>query len=140
MLPHHQEHVEDGYLGYVNVPVNLNILSTNNDAAAGFLSVECKSEGLTFLGLEKGVENGKVFDEMEVNVTSDGLIKCVGNTSDVSNEVTNDIYINLKFKRDNFDVSNQKPDTTFLKFAVENEDFSDSSENDATADVWNIIY
>lgn len=133
-------HVEDGYLGYVNVPVNLNILSTDNDAAAGFLSVECKSEGLTFLGLEDGVENGKVFDEMEVYVTSDGLIKCVGNTSDVSDKDTNDIYINLRFERNNFNESNQKPDTTFLKFAVENEDFCDSFENDTTADVWNIIY
>lgn len=133
-------HVEDGYLGYVNVPVNLNILSDNNGAAAGYLSVECKSEGLTFLGLEEGVENGKVFDEMEVNVTSDGIIKCVGNTENAKDKYTNDIYINLKFQRNNFDASNLKPDTAFIVFVVENEDFANNSENSATADVWNVIY
>ncbi len=133
-------HVEDGYLGYVNVPVNLNILSESNKAAAGILSVKCASQGLTFLGLEEGVENGKVFDEMEVNVANDGLIKCVGNTSDIADKSENDLYINLRFKRENFDASNPKPDTTFLKFVVGNEDFSNSSESYTTADVWNIIY
>ena len=133
-------HVEDGYLGYVNVPVNLNILSESNKAAAGFLTVKCESEGLTFLGLEKVVEYGKVFEEMAVNVTDDGTIKCVGNTSDATDKTENDIFINLKFSRDNFDASNPSPDTTFYEFTVGSEDFANRDEETTTADVWNIRY
>ena len=136
-------HVEDGYLGYVNVPINLNILSADKGAAAGLLSVKCKSEGLTFLGEEKGIEYGKVFDEMTVNVTSDGTIKCVGNTSDAKDKTSNDIYVNLKFQRNDFDADNYTPDKTFFEFTVEGEEFCNSGENLFTeneADVWNIKY
>lgn len=136
-------HVEDGYLGYVNVPVNLNILSADKGAAAGLLSVKCKSEGLTFLGEEKGIEYGKVFDEMAVNVTSDGTIKCVGNTIDAKDKTSNDIYVNLKFQRNDFDADNYTPDKTFFEFTVEGEEFCNSDEKLFTvneANVWNIKY
>ncbi len=135
-------HVEDGYKGYVNVPVNLNILSEDNKAAAGYLTVTCRTEGLTFLGVENGVEYGKVFDEMECNVV-DGIIKCVGNTSNVSDIKNNDIYINLKFQRDNFEVNNPTVDTTFYQFDVENEKFCSSGEDvidSNQSNVWNIKY
>lgn len=132
-------HVEDGYLGYVNVPVNLNILSKDNAAAAGILGVKCKSEDLTFLG-EENVEYGKVFDEMAVNVTGDGTIKCVGNTSDASDIADNDIFINLKFRRADFEAETYTPDTTFYEFSVTGEDFCNNAEQSITADVWNIKY
>ena len=132
-------HVEDGYLNYVNVPVNLNILSKDNAAAAGILSVK-SDDGLTFIGIEKGVERGKVFDEMEFNVLSDGTIKCVGNTSDISEKAAMDIYINLKFQRKDID-SDAPIANEFYTFTVGEEDFCDIDENPLKKDdVWNIIY
>lgn len=136
-------HVEDGYLGYVNVPVNLNILNANNGAAAGMLSVKSE-EGLTFLSAE--TEDGKVFDEMEFHVTEDSdgntIIKCVGNTSVVSEETEKkemDVYINLKFQREQ---TNDAPEKgVFYKFSVTDEEFCDSQENFIEEDdVWNIMY
>lgn len=132
-------HVEDGYLGYVNVPVNLNILSSDNKAAAGYLEVACESEGLTFKGVETGVEYGKVFDEMEVYAAEDGTIRCVGNTNDVSNITEGDIYINLKFQRTT--VTDKPEKGVFYKFSVTDEEFCDSQENFIEEDdVWNIKY
>lgn len=135
-------HVEDGYKGYVNVPVNLNILNEDTVAAAGYLTITSRTEGLTFLGIENGVEYGKVFDEMECSIV-DGVIKCVGNTSDVSDIKNNDIYINLKFQRDNFDCNNPTVDTTFYRFNVENEKFCSSEEeviDSEKSNVWNVKY
>lgn len=136
-------HVEDGYLGYVNVPVNLNILSEDNGAAAGMLSVKSE-EGLTFLSAE--TEDGKVFDEMEFHVTEDAdgntIIKCVGNTSVVSEETEKkemDVYINLKFQRQQ--TSDAPAKGVFYKFSVTDEEFCDSQENFIEEDdVWNIKY
>lgn len=126
-------------IDYVNVPVNLNILSKNNKAAAGILSVK-SDDNLKFVGAEKGVECGKVFDEMEFNVLSDGTIKCVGNTSDISEKEEMDIYINLKFQRKDTD-SEAPIANEFYTFTVGGEEFCDKNEklleND---DVWNIIY
>lgn len=136
-------HVEDGYLGYVNVPVNLNILSETNGAAAGMLSVKSEN-GLTFLSAE--TEDGKVFDEMDFYETEDvegnTIIKCVGNTSVVSEETEKtekDVYINLKFQRTQ---TNDAPEKgVFYKFSVTDEEFCDSQENFIEdADVWNIKY
>lgn len=132
-------HVEDGYLGYVNVPVNLNILNANG-AAAGILSVK-SDDGLTFLGIEEGVECGKVFDEMEFNILSDGTtIKCVGNTSDIADKTGMDIYVNLKFLKE--DRSSDAPIADkFYTFSVTGEQFCDRTEELLDEqDVWNIKY
>lgn len=120
-------HVEDGYLGYVNVPINLNNLDASNGAAAGILSVK-SNDGLEFVGAEQG----KVFDEMAFNVLNDGTIKCVGNTSDISDKTTMDVYINLKFK---------KTEKQFYTFTVGDEDFVNKDEIALNKqDVWNVIY
>jgi len=88
-------HVEDSYKGYVNIPINLNVLSENDGATAGLLSVTAP-EGLTFVG----AECGKVFNEMTFNPLSDGrTVRCVGNTSDISNKTEMDVYANLKFQK-----------------------------------------
>ena len=131
-------HVEDGYLGYVNVPVNLNILSADNASSAGILSVK-SDDGLTFVGTDE-IECGKVFDEMEFNVLSDGTIKCAGNTSDISEKNEMDIYINLKFLRKDIDtdapIANE-----FYTFTVTGEDFCNEKEVFLEEmDVWNVIY
>lgn len=138
-------HVEDGYLHYVNVPVNLNILKDGTGAAAGRLSVKT-DDGLTFIGAEKGVECGKVFDEMEFNVSSDAdgktIIKCVGNTSDISEKDEMDVYINLKFKKADADVNNGKPIANkFYTFTVDEEEFCTAGEELLKKDnIWNVIY
>ena len=131
-------HVEDGYLGYVNVPINLNILSADNASSAGILSVK-SDDGLTFVGTDE-IECGKVFDEMEFNVLSDGTIKCAGNTSDISEKNEMDIYINLKFLRKDIDtdapIANE-----FYTFTVTGEDFCNGNEVFLEEmDVWNVIY
>lgn len=133
-------HVEDGYLGYVNVPVNLNMLTESNGAAAGVLSVKAPANsGLTFVGVEEGVEFGKVFDEMEFDVLSDGRIKCVGNTSDISNKTEMDVYINLKFQKEQTNDAPAKGE--FYTFTVDDEDFAKRDEADLEyQDVWNVIY
>lgn len=135
-------HVEDGYLGYVNVPVNLNILTANNGAAAGRLNVTAPAgSGLTFIGAEEGIEYGKIFNEMEFNVLSDGTIRCVGNTSDLSDKTEMDVYVNLKFQRTQ---TNDAPEKgVFYTFSVTGEDFCDAYENtftDEEDNVWNVIY
>lgn len=132
-------HVEDGYLHYVNVPVNLNVL-INNSAAAGILSVKAP-EGLEFLGAEKGVECGRAFEEMEVNVLSDGTIKCAGNTSNANDKTGMDIYINLKFKRAEDPKNDAPAKGEFLTFTVGDEDFANSKPTKLSEDdVWNVIY
>lgn len=133
-------HVEDGYLGYVNVPVNLNILSKDNGAAAGLLSVKYDENALEFLGVEDGVENGKVFDEIAVNKVSDGVIKCVGNTFDASDKTKNDIYINLKFKKLTEQTNDAPEKNKFYEFSVTGEDFCNNAEQSTAPDVWNIKY
>lgn len=131
-------HVEDGYLGYVNVPVNLNVLTAGTGAAAGILSVK-SDNNLTFIGAEKGIEVGKVFDEIGFNVLSDGTIKCVGNTSDASDKTGMDVYINLKFQRN--ETTDAPTKGIFYTFTVGDEDFANSNEDDLTnEDVWNVIY
>lgn len=133
-------HVEDGYLGYVNVPVNLNILSKDNGAAVGLLSVKYDKDALEFLGVEDGVENGKVFDEMAVNKVRDGVIKCVGYTSDALDITDDDIYINLRFKKLTEQTNDAPERNTFYVFSVTDEDFCNNDERSISSDVWNIKY
>lgn len=121
-------HVEDGYLNYVNVPVNVNAVN----AAAGMLNVE-SANGLEFVG----VEYGKLFDEMDSNVvTSDDkvIVKCVGNTSDASDKNGMDIYVNVRFKDTNTSAISK------YAFTVTNEEFCDSAKTISTPDVWNVKY
>ena len=132
-------HVEDGYLYYVNVPVNLNILNAENGAAAGRLNVT-SDDGLTFVGAEEGIEFGKVFDEMEFNVLDDGTIRCIGDTSDLTDKNEMDVYVNLRFKRTDAD-SDKPVAQNFYTFTVDEEDFSSADETLFEGeDVWNIIY
>lgn len=83
-------HVEDGYLGYVNVPVNL---MTGESIAAGVVKMQYQ-EGLTFVGFEEG----RLLKEMAVNYGEQGLIQMVGNAETANQEVYADgIYANLRF-------------------------------------------
>lgn len=84
-------HVEDGYLGYINVPVNL---LTGEDIAAGVVK-------MTYSGLEfVGFEAGRVLPVMMDNHGIDGVVRMVGNTKEVDMNTSADgIYANLRFKK-----------------------------------------
>lgn len=85
-------HVEDGYMGYVNVPINL---MTGEAIAAGIVKMQYQ-EGLTFVGFEEG----KLLKEMAVNYGTKGVIQMVGNAETVNQEIFADgIYANLRFKK-----------------------------------------
>ena len=69
---------------------SLSTAKTNGTVVAKFvpaqtLSVKCQK----WAGTTEDTEN----------VLSDGTIKCVGNTSNISDKAEMDVYINLKFKR-----------------------------------------
>ena len=91
-------HIEDEYLGYINVPINL---LGGEDIAAGAVKV-------TYSGAEAGslelvaFEKGRIFTSMECDYDDTGnTVKMVGNTDlTVGNYDENGetIYANLRFK------------------------------------------
>lgn len=133
-------HVEDGYLNYINVPVNINILNDENGAVAGMLNVKSEN-GLQLVD----VEYGRLFDEMDTNTVTDSegnvVVRCVGNTSTISQEAEKkemDIYVNLRFQGTAVEEPTQVPHYTFT---VTDEEFCDSNKNILQNDnVWNIKY
>lgn len=82
-------HIEDEYLDYISVPVNL---MTGEAIAAGV--VEMEYSGLTFVGFE----TGRLLKEMAANYATDGIVRMAGNAENEEQEVFADgIYANLRF-------------------------------------------
>ena len=108
-------HVEDGYMNYINVPINL---MTGEDIAAGIVK-------MTYKGLEYvGFEEGRLLTEMAVNAGTAGEINMAGNAENVDDKVSADgIYANLRFR---------KPATlpTEEDFTTTTSDFTDWTEED----------
>lgn len=133
-------HVEDGYLNYINVPVNVNILNAENGAVAGMLNVKSEN-GLQLID----VEYGTLFDEMDANTVTDSegniIVRCVGNTSTISESAEKkemDIYVNLRFQGEAMEEPTQVPHYTFT---VTDEEFCDSNKNILqNDDVWDVKY
>lgn len=110
-------HVEDGYNGYINVPINL---LTGEAIAAGVVK-------MTYSGLELvGVENGRLLTEMNEKLL-DGEIRVAGNADELNEKIYADgIYANIRFKKPNVD-----PNT--LTFGLkEDADFADWEEDGVT--------
>lgn len=86
-------HIEDDYLNYISVPVNL---LGGEKIAAG--AVNMTYTGDTALEMV-GFETGRIFADMSYNHTG-STIKMVGNTDKAVNEYNLDetIYANLRFK------------------------------------------
>lgn len=125
-------HIEDGYKGYVSVPVNLR---SAEQIAAGKVTVSYP-EGLTLA--EDKTEMNDVFKKNNMaiyNDTAKRTITIVGNAENVNTNVAaNGILANLRFT---------KGDTTsegFLKFNATNEDFCNWDEATVSIDVWDIQY
>ena len=84
-------HVEDGYLNYINVPINL---MTGEDIAAGVVKMEYS--GLEFVGFEAGRVLPVMLDRHDIA----GVVRMVGNAKTVDEHASADgIYANLRFKK-----------------------------------------
>ena len=130
-------HVEDGYMGYISVPVNLYDVKAiaagkvNITYPAGLTLVEDKVE---FDGVFKGTESA-FYDN------GNGIIRAVGNAETVNTAKTaKGIFVNLRFKADSTDVYPGAGKGTFLSFSVTGEDFCDWSKKDVTIDAWDVQY
>ena len=123
-------HVEDGYKGYVSVPVNLNMLS-KEEVAAGVIEVSYP-DGFTLV--EDKVEIGRVFDEMEF-ANKGNSVKFAANVADIAeNAEANDIFVNLRFTKDGGAAHASNI------FEILSTDFCDNEENQKTINIWDILY
>ena len=113
-------HVEDGYLNYISVPVNL---MGGKDVAAGVVKMTYDTTKLKFIGFEEGW----VLPVMLDNHETAGTIGMVGNTEEVNvNTSADGIYANIRFE-----VIDNTVDVNKLTFTLsEDADFTNWSEED----------
>lgn len=129
-------HVEDGYMGYISVPINLR---TAQKIAAGTLTLTYP-EGLELV--EEKVEYDGVFpaSEMTCNDNGTSTIKLVGNAMDVNTAVdANGIYANLRFTVGTSGYEGVES-SDLLTFSISDEFFCDWEENEVSIDAWDIKY
>ena len=137
-------HVEDGYKGYVNIPINL---TTGEEVAAGQLKMKYDpnilklAESTEGVAYDKAVEFDGVFKASEMAYYDDGngTITFVGNAETVNTlKNADDIFANIRFQI----VDKSKyPDTkseNFLTFQVDDECFCDWDEKDVKVNAWDI--
>lgn len=125
-------HVEDGYNGYISVPINL---ITKEKIAAGMLELSCNDSNFEFYDFEEGL----LFDEMDTNETANGL-KMVGHSTTVNdNTHANNIYGSVRFKKVSGDFVAGKGE--FLTFSVTGAQFCDWNEEFVNInETWSIKY
>lgn len=129
-------HVEDGYMGYISVPINLR---TAKKIAAGAVTMTYPA-GLDLV--EDKVEFDGVFPASEMTLNDDGTstIKLVGNGNDVKTAVNaNGIYANLRFKVGTSGYAGVE-NGELLTFSINDEFFCDWEENEVSINVWDIKY
>lgn len=129
-------HVEDGYEGYISVPINL---YNAQKVAAGEITVTYP-EGLTLV--EDKVEFDGVFPGSETTFYDDknGTIKIVGNAETVDLYHTDkSILVNLRFTADSSKYAGVGKGA-FLTFTVSDEDFCDWNVEAVTIDAWDVQY
>ena len=139
-------HVEDGYLNYFSVPINM---MSETKGAAGVMTMNYST---TYLTDDVIVEKGHVFDDdVEYNV-SNGTITVVGNGKTVDDTKSGETLLaNVRFKLQDgtklFVASESdskqwvRVDAGFLDFTITNPDFIDWDENNIdNPGVWNIKY
>lgn len=129
-------HVEDGYMGYISVPINL---CSVKQVAAGTLTITYP-EGLKLV--DNKIEFDGVFKEAEMTFHDDGknTIQLVGNADVINTDVTaTGIYANLRFTKGTS--SYQGTGTgEFLNFQVQDELFCNWNEDLVSVDVWDVHY
>lgn len=133
--------VEDGYKGYVSIPVNLH---TAEEVAAGILEMSYDSDILAIATDTNGnplIDCGHVFDELEYNMNLTNAIRFVANTSGITDASADDIYVNVRFTIKDTEKYAGAGKGTFLTFAVGDENFCNAEENpQKTVDAWDIQY
>ncbi len=130
-------HVEDGYLHYISVPVN--IREAEDKVAAGVLRLIYDFYNLEVVNVEYGLFPDAL---MEYHDDSDlGVIKFAGNT-DVrdTNVDANNIYANVRFKVKDSAWYEGSDLTDRLSFRVVDEDFCDWEQKEVSVDAWDIQY
>lgn len=118
-------HIEDGYMGYVSVPVNL---TAGEGVAAGVIQMKYDTDTFEFYGFE----NGHVFpNEMEGHDdAAKGIIKIVGNVDNKTDATADGLYANVRFKVKNAASLYEADGITriFQTFFVTGQDFSNWAE------------
>lgn len=133
-------HVEDGYKGLVNVPINL--CDDAVQMAAGLLEMTYDSDNLELYGVEYGLFDS---DKMAYS-DKGGSIKFVGNVEVADGDIAaNGIYVNVRFSvKETVAEGVTKWQGTgvgdFLTFDVTGEQFCDWDEELVDVDAWNIQY
>ncbi len=120
--------VSDGKNGIVNISVNI---KKAQEIAAGMLNVKYDAENYTFVS----ADCGRVFEEMQA-VEADGVVKCVGNVADITenSQNPNDIYINLRFQKTG------TPEAGTSTFTIGAADFCDKDEQTAEVTIEDVIH
>lgn len=122
-------HVRDGYMNYINVPVNLH---NTRDVSAGILTFTYDTSKYELVG----VECGRVFEELTTLERKTGTIECVANVGTATSKVSNDLYMNV--------VLHQKSVTDGInvsEFDVKDESFANYDEvefDNVEYNVWKI--
>ena len=117
---------------YISVPVSL---TTAEEIAAGYISVTYDTTKLDYAGFV----TGRVFEEVAVDGSVNGTVKCIANVSDITaNKVADDMYIGLRFKIT--DTSYKIGNNEFLEFIISDRDFCNKKENPVALNVWNFQY
>lgn len=99
--------LQDAYDGIVSVLVRLN---SDMMTAAGSLEVTYPTDILTY---KDYFNAGDIYEEMTVDGETSGIVKCVGNVSDISeNKKTDGTYVTLRFQ------VNQDKNAKYLPEAV----------------------
>ena len=121
-------YVEDGINGWVSVPVNLH---TGVGVTAGMVSISIP-EGLEY----QGFRNGKVFDEVQA-VANGGVVKFVGNTTEVVNVAAQDMLAVFRFKVNS---EWRVGSGTQLDFTVSDLGFANTAETYVDMNLLNVKY
>ncbi len=122
------DRVSDGKNGIVNISVNLKDAA---NIAAGMMNVKYDTENFIFVSADAG----RVFEEMQF-VEENGVVKCVGNVADITENApnANDIYVNLRFQKTGTAAAGTS------SFSAEAVEFCDKDENTIEITVEDVIY
>lgn len=125
--------VEDGYLDYISIPINL---TAEEEVAAGALELVCSDPRFEILDME----NGEIFEELEANQINERTIRVVGNAPVVNQAVKADgILANIRFRlKEGMAYTGGKNDP--LLFQINGEDFCNWQEQTVTVEVEDIWY
>lgn len=121
--------VEDGYLNYVSIPVNLH---TGNTIAAGLVELSYDKSLLEYVGCDAGT----LLTDMQWNSSPVfGKVKFIGNATKDSNVVADGIFANVRFK-----LKRELTEGERLQFGISNQSFCNWQKVTVDAGAWDFQY